>query len=325
MPSITTHYVFSEDVYEKFSKECKKHVDNYHVIYNTFAQSHDYLFYYVFDRKNAKKISDLGHYAHHHETQNFVLNIIKEIKQNKLENNDEIISFLYGIITHYVLDTTCHPYIFYKTGVYRKNEKWTHKYKGEHNHIEKDLDAIYYEKHFKRKYNKCNLNKEIVKNPVFSDELKNIITKVYNKTYSIDNMGENYYKSIQDCKKINTLVINDRFGIKRGIYRFIDLVTKHRYGYISSYSTHILKPKESWLNNEHKEWNHPCFKDKKYTYSFDDLYRQSITKTLDIIKEINKVLYEKGNIKNLHKVIPNIDYATGITCDDPHTLEYFEY
>jgi len=321
MPSITTHYVHSEDIYQKLSSKEKEYIKENKIIYNTFAQSHDFLFYNL----SNKEIGKLGHRAHHYKTQDYLINIIEDIKQNNLENHSEIIAYLYGVITHYALDTVCHPYIFYKTGVYRKNEKWTHKYKGEHNHIEKDIDALYYEKHFHRKYNKCNLNKEIIKKPIFSKELTDIINRVYKKTYNYDNIGTYYYKSIQQCKLLNTLVIHDRFGIKRAIYFFFDFITRHRFGYISSYSTHITKPKISWLNNEHKEWNHPCFKEKKYTYSFDDLYNQSITKSLKIIKEVNKYLFEKGNIKDVKKVIPNDDYATGITCDDPHTLEYFEY
>ena len=177
MPSITTHFIQSEEVYKKFITDkillerLDKAIFKNFINRNIFAQSHDFLFYSLFNRE----IKSLGHYAHHHETQNYLLNIIKEIKTKKLENHPEIIAYLYGVITHYSLDTTCHPYIFYKTGVYRKNEKWTHKYRGEHNHIEKELDAIYYEKYFHRKYNKCNLNKEIIKNPVFSNELIQLI------------------------------------------------------------------------------------------------------------------------------------------------------
>ncbi len=321
MPSITTHFIQSEEVYKKLNKEEKEHIKDNKTIYNIFAQSHDFLFYYIFN----KKIKSLGHYAHHHETQNYLLNIVKEIKSHSLEQNPKIMAYLYGVITHYSLDTVCHPYIFYKTGVYRKHEKWTHKYKGEHNHIEKELDAIYYEKYFHKKYNRCNINKEIIKNPEFSKELIELINNVYKKTYNEDNIGEAYFKSINQCKIVNTLVVHDFFGIKKAIYMLIDLIARRRIGYISSYSNHILKPRKSWLNEEHKTWNHPCFKDKKYTYSFDDLFKKSISKTITIIKEANKVLYENESISTLRKVIPNDDYATGITCDDPHTLEYFEY
>ena len=321
MPSITTHYIQSEEVYKKLNKEEKEHIKDNKTIFNIFTQSHDILFYSIFN----KKISNLGHYAHHHETQNYLLNIIKEIKTRKLESNPEIMAYLYGVITHYSTDIICHPYIFYKTGVYRKHQKWTHKYRGEHNHIEKEIDAYYYEKYFHQKYNRCNLNKEIIKKPEFSNNLIDLISKVYKKTYNEDEIGKIYYKCISYCKIVNTIVVHDFFGIKKCIYMLIDLIARRRIGFITSYSNHIMKPKKSWLNEEHNEWNHPCYKEKKFHFSFDDLFNQSIEKSINIIKEVNKYLYGNGNLNSLKTIIPNDDYATGITCDDPHTLEYFEY
>ena len=101
MPSITTHFVQSENVYKLLTKEEQNYMKDYKNTYNTFSQSHDLLFYDIFNKKASK----LGHYAHHHDTQEFILNIIKDIKKNKLEKNPEIMAYLYGIITHYSLDT----------------------------------------------------------------------------------------------------------------------------------------------------------------------------------------------------------------------------
>ena len=325
MPSNTTHFVFSEDVYNKLDDSSKKRILKNKVVYNTFAQSHDLLFFYIFDHKNSKIIKDLGHHAHHYETQNYLLNVIKEIKKANLENDSESIAYLYGVITHYVLDTHCHPYIFYKTGVYRKNQKWTHKYKGEHTHIEKELDAIYYKKHFNRSYNKCNLNKEIIKKVTLTDKLQTLISKVYKDTYNIDNVGYFMNKSIGRVRLVNSLIVHDPLGIKKGIYYTIKFLSFKKFNGLPYYSNFILKPKQTWLNEEHKEWNHPCYKEELFTYSFADLYNQSIKDALNIINEVNKVLYENKSITSLKKVIPNIDYSTGIECNDEHTLEYFEY
>ena len=90
MPSITTHHLFACDVFNSLNNNIKKHFSNEKLIYTTFAQSHDYLFYYTFDLKNTKRIKNLGHYAHHNNTQDYILNIIKEIKNNHLENNEQL-------------------------------------------------------------------------------------------------------------------------------------------------------------------------------------------------------------------------------------------
>jgi hypothetical protein len=92
MPSITTHYIFSKEVLNKLDKKERDIFDSKLDIYHTFAQSHDYLFYYKFGKKH-KEINKLGRYAHHNNTQEYILNIIKEIK----DENDNIINVLYLI------------------------------------------------------------------------------------------------------------------------------------------------------------------------------------------------------------------------------------
>lgn len=324
MPSITTHYMFAEEVFKNLSKEEQKHIKEEKQIYLTFAQSHDFLFYYTFDFKNAKNIRELGHHAHHHNTQAYIMNIIKNIKENNLEYNQQAIAYLYGSITHYCLDTTCHPYIFYKTGIYRKEIPESIKYKGEHNHMEKDLDAIYYKKYTNKNYNKCNISKEIIGNPVFSKELINLISDSYKDTYNEDNIGNYYYKSIKNAKIITSLAINDSLGIKRAIYKLIDKITNKKFGYLEAYSTHLLNPDYSYLNLEHKTWNHPSNKELIYKDSFKDLYSKSLKTSLNIIKHINEVLYQEAPLSSLKKVIPNLDYATGVVIENSHRMDYFE-
>lgn len=324
MPSITTHHIFSKEVLNQLNKKELNRFKNKLEIYHTFAQSHDYLFYYTFG-KNKKKINSFGHYAHRNNTQNYIVNIIKEIKNSNQENNPELIAYLYGVLTHYVLDTTCHPYIFYKTGVYRKKEKDTRKYFGGHTTIEKNLDAIYYKKYKNKNYNLCNISKEIIGNPILSNQLINTINNVYKKTYNQDNIGNIYAKSIKDAKLIYKVVINDRFGIKRLLYKFLDLIINKNKKYITNYSTYILKPNLSYLNTEKKEWNHPSIPELKYNYSFEDLFNISIEKTTKIIKEVNKVLYENKNIEEILEYIPNLDYSTGLPISNNKQLRHFEY
>ena len=325
MPSLITHHVFSKDVLKHLKQDELNKINKELIIYHTFAQSHDYLFYYTFNPIHAKRIKALGHYAHRHKTQEYLINIIKEIKENNLENNHQIIAYLYGSITHYVLDTTCHPYIFYKTGVYRKKEKETKKYHGEHNRIEKDLDAIYYEKDTNKKYNYCNVSKEIIKNPKFTKELLTTINNVYKKTYNKDNIGHFLYQGIKHAKIAYTFIINDRFGIKKALYKVLDTITLNHFGYIAAYSTYIKHPNLKYLNTERKEWNHPSNRQIKYNYSFEELYNESLEKTLTIIREINKILYGNKNIEDIIKYIPDLDYSSGMLIKEKKEMRYFEY
>jgi len=323
MPSITTHYIHSNEVLKKLDKEVLNTFNDNILIYNTFAQSHDYL-YFCKLCKNSKEINKLASMGHHSKTRDFLINMISYIKDNKLESNSELISCLYGYICHYVLDITCHPYIFYKTGVYRKNKK-TRKYKGEHNHIEKDLDALYYEKYYEKKYNKCNLNRDIIKKPRFTNNLDDMLDYVYNKTYKVDNVSKYYKIGIKRYKLLNTLVVDDYLGIKRLFPLLLDTVTSHSFGYTASYSTFLINPKKEWLNLEHNKWCNPANKDLEFTYSFDDLFMIAIKDAANIISNIHEVLFNNKDISILDKLILDLDYSCGLPCNNHGTLKYFEY
>lgn len=325
MPSITTHYIFSKDVLNNLPKESVNKIANEIDLYHTFSQSHDILFYYFRNLKKRKEINKLGHYAHHNKTQEYLINIIKEIKNNHLENNQQLVAYLYGSITHYVLDSTCHPYIFYKTGVYRKEDKKTQKYKGQHNVIEKHLDAIYYEKTTNKKYNTCNINKYIINNKKISKDLIKSISNVYKETYNKNNIGKYFYQSIKDTKIFNAFIVNDYFGIKKIFLKIFDLILKKNFSYLSIYSNHITKPNYEYLNLKQKIWNHPSNPNIKFNYSFDDLWHISLKKSIKIIKEVNKVLYDNKDISEILKYIPNLDYATGLVIEKSSRMAYFEY
>lgn len=324
MPSITTHYLFAKEVFNHLNKKEQARIQDELNIYYIFAQSHDFLFYYTFDIKEAKRIKDLGHFAHHNNTQDYLINIVKYIKDNHLENNSQLLSYLYGSITHYSLDTTTHPYIFYKTGIYRKNNPASKKYRGQHTLMEKDLDAIYYKKYTNKEYNTCNISKDIIGKPLFSKELKASINQVFKITYNQDNIAHYYYKGIQHAKFISSILVKDYFGLKRLIYRLIDTLTFHHFGYISSYSTHILKPNTKYLNLDHTPWHHPEYKDLVSCESFEDLFNKAMKRALIIIYACNQVLFCNQDISYLQKIIPNLDYSTGIDIEHTHRMDYFE-
>ncbi len=325
MPSIIVHHLFANNIYNEINNK-NNNLEKSKLIYKTFAQSHDYLYYFKnLNTKYSKEINELGHIAHREKTQTYFINLISYIKDNNLEKDSDIIAYLYGSLTHYILDANCHPFIFYKTGTYNKKNCETEKYHGEHTHIEKELDAYYFQKYYQKKYKYCNVSKDIIKKPIFSEELIKAINYTYETTYNEKNIGQVYIQSLKVAKFIYTIIINDRFGWKRKLYSLIDKVTKKKFGNLASYSTHIDNPNLNFLNLNHQTWNHPCFKEKTYNYSFDDLIKISHDECLNIINEIEKVLYQNQNLNSLYKIIPNKSYLTGLPLEENKKMRYFEY
>ena len=129
MPATYTHHLFSEDVFKVVNEKTQLRIKDEIEIYKLFAKSFD-IFYFT--------KSNLGYLGHHKNINEYFKNIILFMRNNNLTDNSQILAYLYGSICHYVLDTTCHPFVFYKTGRYNIKDKSTYKYKG------KTMDEKFY-------------------------------------------------------------------------------------------------------------------------------------------------------------------------------------
>ncbi len=321
-----THDIFAREVYQKLNKKIQNKFKNELPIYQAFSQSHDNLFYYKsLNIRENKRIYFIGKIGHRRKTQDYLINIIKLIKRYHLEQYQQDIAYLYGSITHYVLDSTLHPLIFYKTGIYDPVKKLAKhkKYKGMHALMERTIDSYYYRKYYKEDYKTCKLSKINIK-PKLSIDLITLINMVYKETYNIEEVGLYQKKGINDSRRIFRLFIQDRLGIKAKIYKLLEKFKHSNKDTLTCFSTRY-KYDIKYLNLEHKKWNHPCDKDRIYTDSIEDLYNESIDKCLKIFDEVYKVLYEDKDINSLKKVIPNISYSTGLELNNNKEMKYFEY
>jgi len=323
MPSTITHGYFALDVYKKINN--KKYIDIENL--KTFAQGPDILFFYhSLNYKKSKNIRDFGRYMQKNKTQDFFYNLIEYIKNNKLEKNKQVISFLYGFIMHYSLDLEVHPYVFYKTGIYDNKKIETYKYKSLHHDIEKFLDSYIVNKKEGINPKKFKLHKMFFNTKKYDRSLKDTIDYTFEKTYNKHNMSKYYYLSTKIMKLSYYLIRYDPYSIKRYIYKtiyklmpFLSL-NLELLSYAEDY-----KNKMHYLNLEKKTWNHPCTKEEIYNYSFDELYEIALNKALNLIEETNKMLYENKSIEYTKEIFINLSYTTGKNCTIKSKMQYFEF
>lgn len=316
MPALTTHKIFAEQVKEELQLN---NIDE--PTYYVFSQSHDLLYYYK--SKNYKFFNKQGTKGHHKNTQDFIINIIECIKGNSLTNDKQCMAYLYGTLTHYYLDSTTHPYIFYKSGVYKKYNKDTHKYRGQHNLLERSLDAILYERTYNKKYKYCKTHKEIIPKIEFNNKLKTLINLAYNKTYETKNMIDPIIKGYNTMRLFHKFIVNDSISFKYYTYKLLDFITNNKTKCLRSYSTSV-KYNIDILNLNKKTWNHPTDKTIKYNDSFIDLMNKAKKDCIKAIKEINEYIYNDKKI-DLKNLIKDIDYSTGLIIKDNKEIRHFEY
>lgn len=317
MPAYYTHKFYANDVYNRIDNS--KINKDYFLL---FAQSFDILYYNSKLGKKNKEVKKLGRTAHYKNTQAFFINAVNIALNNHLEDNSYVRSFILGFLTHYILDSTFHPYIFYKTGVFKQNKE-TFKYKGQHTLMELQLDYYYFCKDYDIPFYKYKHYKsyELIDK---KEELNIFMNQVFKKTFNKDDVATYYFKDLKKWRMVTKYLKNTNVRFLKFVYKFIDKVFKYKKS-IGNYSYYIKSIDTTIFNNEHKKWFNPADKKITYNYSIDDLYQNAIDKYLEISNAIIAVLEKKEDIKTLANIIPNVSYFHGLDLSLNKKTKYFEY
>ena len=326
MPQLITHNLFGKDVFNKLDKNIQSSFEQEIPTYEMFCQSFDnFLYYASFNIKKTKKINFLSKRGHKTNVRKYFMNILKNIIELNLQNDPSALAYLYGSINHYVLDSTCHPLIFYKTGVYDRRKKETKKFMGLHGDMESNIDAFFYINKCKKVYHKVNVVKEFIPKIKFSNNLKIIMDKTFLETFDEENVAKYYFKSYNLSRILYRIFINDKYGIKKKLYKIFDKVVWFRHNNYEYYTTYIKQPNLSYLNINRKKWFYPSDKTIESTDSFIDLYDKSIKKSVMLITLANDVINGKKDIKEFEKNIGNLSYVRGLDCDHSKYMRTFEF
>ncbi|MDD6264239.1 MAG: zinc dependent phospholipase C family protein [bacterium] len=323
MPATVVHAYFAQDLNDILPKEIKNKLDVNRL--KTFGQSIDSLmFYNLFSILPGKKIRDFQKYFHTNKTQDFFVNLINYIKENDYTEDIDVNSFLVGTICHYVLDSTVHPYIYYKTGYFNKNDKSTYKYNNVHTFMETFLDNDMIKRRESINPYKFNISKFSFDTSKFSNELNDTIKYTFKETFDVDNMDKIYYKSLKQMRNSIFIFRQDRYGIKKFFYKLADTFTSKRVFRFEAISYHYpLNDRHNFLNENHKLWRNPCDYSLTSEESFLDLYLRAL--------KLAKVMicasfdYINGKDIELEKVFINKSYITGLDCELDKELKYFEF
>ena len=303
MPSSVVHAYIGLDTLDKLNPKPKsiieKHIDNYKI----YCQNMDVLYFYHILLLHNNKVQKLGHTIHKERVLDFFKILINDNKENK---DTELFSFISGLITHYKADSIIHPFINY----YSYNSFETHRFNN-HFIIETYLDNYFINKRMQinhKKYNNTKFIFKYTKEKIIEDE----ITKLFKNLYNYPNMGKKYYRALAEMKFVFNYARYDPFGIKKSIYRLIDLNPFKSIPRVKYLSYHFdLDDDEKYLNTYHKEWYNIDNPSDKSHQSFFDLYQIVIDESAFIINELYKYIFDNKDI-DIDKLVGNYSYATGL-------------
>lgn len=322
MPATITHAFFAQDVYDILSEDIVKDLNLQRL--RMFGQSMDSLmFYNLFSVMPGKEIRKFQGYFHENNTRDFFINLLEYMKKNNIKDKDTY-TFLVGLICHYALDSTIHPYVVYKTGKFDKKRPETYKYNNIHAFMESFIDNDMVRRRTKSNpyfFDFIDYSFDIYP---FSKDLDNAIDYTFYKTFNRRGFSKIYYKSLKQMKWALRLFRKDRFGIKKFIYKLVDTFTPRSVYRFEAISYHVpLTDNHNYLNNDHNLWRNPSDYDMTSTDSFVDLYLKAINFAKKTITD--SFNYLDGKKVDLEKTFDNRSYINGLDCENNKELKYFEF
>ena len=225
---------------------------------------------------------------HNNGCKYFFLYLIQTIKNNHELDNNELISFLYGQISHYILDTSFHPYIYYIT----ENIKRNNIING-HLQLELLLD-----KYIMNKYNINNKN-YFKKKKIDNIKTRKIIDELYQKVYNVPlaslkyDIGINLFKTFEENRFNNNL---------NSLY---NTLSANEISY--SYDNDLFN---NYLNQQRELWLNPITGENHYE-SIQEIWNNSVMLFIETIEEVNKHLYDDKPLDS-EILLSNLSYDTAL-------------
>ena len=287
MPNYKTHSIHGNIVLSNMDKEIDINIDdmiNYSIGPDALLTTN----YKLFSKQHINSVRDYFTY------------LINYIKFNRLQEDKEVMAFLYGQIDHYILDVITHPMIYYYTSNLITDYKFN-----THGLIEHWIDD----------YVISILNNDNIEynnHIVIHDNLSKLINNIYLDIFNYKFVSLQYFIGLKNTFKYDN-IIRDKYS-----YLFKPIIDIANIGNIT-YGDNYLNVLP-YLNINNDLWLNPETNEKYYT-SFNDLWYKSISESLETLNDINNYLYHDIPFYNYY-IDNDISYNTGLPCKMGQSLKY---
>lgn len=313
MPGFTTHYLFGLNTYKHLDNiEIKKILHKNHAAYSLGLQGPDVFFYFL--PSYLIHSNNIGSVAHEERTGKFLHYLLKS-RELFPDNNERQIAEAYiaGFLGHYVLDTHCHPYIYWKT----RFEEKSSRYHGVHMRLEVDIDAELLQFYKHRVPSHFHQNTTIMLTSLQRRTIATVLHYAYAQTYPELHIWHSTMRVSIRSMQIGTRFLRDPSGKKKVFLRKLEGMILG-YPLLSSMIpsdslTFYLDP----LNILHKQWYNPWDKTFTSTDSFFDLMEDAQVEYTSVLKKLSEIFSnnsssEKECRKALLKQLGNNSYHSGL-------------
>ncbi len=275
MPACLTHYCFAKIVLESLPE--KEDVNS--CAYFWGAQGPDFLFCHrYFPWMGEKYLKPIGNKLHE-ANPTVTLGAVREfLRQHK---DPTYRSYAWGLLCHYALDSTAHPYINALADelvLQRPYENRTTM----HGEIEAALDAITLRRETGKLPSEISLGKMFPKNEPVQRRIAKLYKELIFQALGQDVPEQELLRATNDAHLVFSCV-TDRTGLKK---RLFDIVERGKPHYISSHIVPLTERDDvDYANLQQNEWKAgDAVSNESFFQLFDeaaDLARRLITDFMD--------------------------------------------
>lgn len=317
MPGSITHYLFAKDCLFRLDNTKIKNIINNNIdIFILGCHGPNFFSYSNYlpflNNKNLSEFSDL---IHNRNINYFFENMISYSNNTScirsVFNNDNFsditMAYIYGFLSHYVLDTFTHPYI-YNLQLSLKNQYKKKSPKSLHKSIETHIDILLLKKMKNLNPNEFDDYKNTTLNPdellILCDMYTFLLKKVFNKSI--------LYSDIVKCFKIfrkNEKILNSSNNFYTAPYSSMKkIISKTSYIDNKIYSNHIYCINDL-LNDCNSIWENP-YSHTKSSSSFMDIYFSGIDFYLELVDILSLYINNKKTMLELLSKINDKSFFT---------------
>lgn len=313
MPDIWTHILCGNKTLEVIdNKELYVEIMNRVNIFKLGTQGPDIFYYYRFWKGlDAKGDKVLGRLMHTNRTGEFIINCIKYLKeQGNSDNYLELLSYILGFISHYSLDSIAHPYIYYYAISQSKDKSISYLQNSYHKKLEIIIDNIYFRENSDLSYEGMSPYKAIDVGFCVPEIITNCMKKEIEYVYNY-NIKKSFINDAYRDMKIGLRLLYDPTSVKSKMAKLLERIFRTPEKYSCAFYPVYVDNNFDYLNNIHKEWNHPNNNYERYKDSFNDLFNAAVLESKKKITASINFLDGKISEFDLSSYFPNISYLTG--------------
>jgi hypothetical protein len=300
MPSLLTHQYFATKVMDVLKKDFPYLYDFYSVV-TLGAQGPDPLFFYGMVpwrvRRNKNQIQSFGSALHNLNPNQTLLKLMETVDAH---SSPMWLSYVIGAISHYALDATVHPYVFFHTG-FDTFGQLVPPFQSKHALFEVLLDVAVLQKY---QLDRHHYHPAVTLG--VSDEQLAFISQQYGLTYAKEMTPLSYRDAVKDMQRIYQFLFQAK-PLKKFLVKKI--FGQHSMPYNLMHPKEITSIMERRLLNEsHQPYKHPV-SGLKLSDDMDQMIEIALKLFLQLVKLLDlRLKNEKIPLESFDDLTKLIDY-----------------